>query len=65
MPRYYCPPGDFNQDGKVDAADYTLWADHYGVSGINSCDGNKDRIVDIADYTIWADHYSESTFILH
>jgi hypothetical protein len=43
--------GDFNGDGMVDGADYTLWAD-----GDASADANGDGVVDLADYTIWSDN---------
>lgn len=47
--------GDFNGDGKVDAADYTVWRDHLGAtdeSSINN-NGNHQNGVDVADYTLW------------
>jgi endonuclease/exonuclease/phosphatase family metal-dependent hydrolase len=53
--------GDYNRDGTVDLADYTLWADSYGKTGDDlPADGNGDGVVDLADYTIWADHFGES-----
>jgi hypothetical protein len=57
------PPGDFNGDGFVDTADYTIWADNYtGAGGVGGTpftgDANGDGAVDTADYTIWADHYT-------
>ena len=56
-------PGDFNGDGNVDTADYTIWADNYtgsgGTGGTPSTgDANGDGAVDTADYTIWADNYT-------
>jgi serine/threonine-protein kinase ATR len=55
-------PGDYNEDGYVDLADYTVWADHYGLSGSDlPGDGNGDGVVDLADYTIWADHFGQGT----
>jgi hypothetical protein len=35
-------PGDYNQNGVVDAADYTVWRDHYGtpVSPYSGADGD-------------------------
>ena len=46
--------GDFNCNGSVDDADYTLWKNLYGSTGMNlAADGNGDGIVDAADYTIW------------
>ncbi len=61
--RYWRPAtqamsGDFNRDGLVDAADYTLWRDNVGRTGTRlSADGNGDLVVDHLDYAIW-----ESTF---
>jgi hypothetical protein len=54
-------PGDYNKDGAVDLADYTVWADHFGKIGDSPADGNGDGRVDLADYTIWADHFGEGT----
>jgi hypothetical protein len=58
--------GDFNGDGNVDTADYTIWADNYtgsgGTGGTPSTgDANGDGAVDTADYTIWADNYTGSS----
>jgi hypothetical protein len=58
-------PGDFNEDGSVDTADYTIWADNYtgseGTGGtLTTGDANGDGAVDTADYTIWADNYTGS-----
>jgi hypothetical protein len=53
--------GDSNQNGFVDGADYTKWADNYleGTSGgVWQGDFNGDGVVDGADYTLWADHYT-------
>ncbi|MEM9914676.1 MAG: sulfatase-like hydrolase/transferase [Planctomycetota bacterium] len=49
--------GDYNGDGSVDAADYTVWADNFGSSTNLAADGNGDGVVDAADYTIWADNF--------
>lgn len=38
-------PGDFNLDGSVDAADYTVWRDGLGATRTQ------------ADYTLWAANY--------
>jgi hypothetical protein len=55
-------PGDANGDGAVTDADYTIWADNYGVSPATAGMGdfNADESVTDADYTIWADHYGET-----
>lgn len=55
--------GDGNCDGRVDGADYTLWADYFGrdvEDGAARGDFNGDGHVDGADYTVWADHYGET-----
>ena len=47
-------PGDFNQDGVVDAADYVLWRDTKGQTGLGlPADGNGDQVVDQNDYNLW------------
>ena len=53
---------DFNEDGIVDGADYTVWADNYHKENPSWEDGdaNYDGTVDGADYTIWADHYKKT-----
>lgn len=54
--------GDYNEDGTVDAADYTLWRDSENSIGIGlAADGNGDEVVDGADYTIWANNYGMSS----
>ncbi len=53
------PSGDYNQDGFVDAADYSVWRDQVGESvtpGTNG-DGNFDGQVDQADYQLWREQY--------
>ncbi|QDT68871.1 hypothetical protein MalM25_17960 [Planctomycetes bacterium MalM25] len=40
--------GDFNQDGVIDAADYTVWRDNLGGE------------YDATDYATWAQHYGDS-----
>jgi hypothetical protein len=46
-------PGDFNLDGVVDAADYTVWRDALGSASNAIVDANYDGLVDAADYAIW------------
>lgn len=46
-------PGDFNLDGQVDAADYTVWRDTLGSKTDLRADGNGDGAVDQADLEIW------------
>jgi fibronectin-binding autotransporter adhesin len=53
--------GDYNFDGRVDAADYTLWRNSLGQSGIGlAADGDGDRQVDSDDYAMWKTHFGEA-----
>jgi hypothetical protein len=58
------PPlvGDYNFDGTVDAADYTVWRDRLGsaVTPFTSADGDGNGVVDAADYQVWKDHFGET-----
>ena len=46
--------GDFNHNGSVDAADYTLWRNSIGRSGASlAADANGDSQIDAADYAVW------------
>ncbi|MGD9634661.1 MAG: endo-1,4-beta-xylanase [Pirellulales bacterium] len=49
--------GDFNGDGRVDAADYAFWRDHLGTNNPLSDNGNESGasagVVDHADYNLW------------
>lgn len=58
-------PGDFNGDGLVDAADYTVWRDHLGQSGdLLPGDGNGDGTVDTADYAMWEADFGQVAYTL-
>jgi hypothetical protein len=53
--------GDYNGDGKVDAADYTVWRDTFGsttdlrANGDDS--GTSQGVVDQADYLTWVQNF--------
>ncbi|TWT35363.1 Extracellular serine protease precursor [Posidoniimonas corsicana] len=51
--------GDFNGDGQIDAADYTVWRDVRGnaVPQYTSADANGDGFVDTKDYAVWRSHF--------
>lgn len=53
------PSGDFNTDGIVDAADYTVWRDNLGssVTPGTSGDADFDGAVTTADYAIWKEQF--------
>ena len=52
--------GDFNADGSVDAADYTIWRDTFLQFGDLPADANGDGFIGNADYDIWATNYGTS-----
>ena len=53
--------GDYNGNGVVDAADYTLWRDTLGSQVDLRADGNDDGTVDEADYVFWKDRFGNLT----
>ena len=46
-------PGDYNQNGVVDAADYTVWRDTLGSSTNLTADGDGSNTIDAGDRTVW------------
>lgn len=55
------PNGDFNEDGLVNAADYTLYRDTLGqvVTPLTGADADGSGMVDEADYDIWTATYGQ------
>jgi Spherulation-specific family 4/Dockerin type I domain len=52
---------DYNGNGVVDSADYTLWRDSLGATGLGlSTDGNGDGTVNQSDYTFWKSHFGQT-----
>lgn len=50
--------GDFNSDGQVDSADYTVWRDSLGQSGDSlPADANGSGSVDAEDLAIWRTNF--------
>ncbi|QDU54835.1 dockerin type I repeat-containing protein [Aeoliella mucimassa] len=49
--------GDFNGDGKVDLADYTVWRDSLGSELEYEADANDDGMIDSDDYSVWRTNY--------
>src|SRR5438094_10597825 len=47
--------GDYNGDGVVDTADYTMWRSSLGdsVTPGTKADGNSNGAIDAADYILW------------
>jgi T5SS/PEP-CTERM-associated repeat protein len=55
------PPGDYNQNGFVDAADYVVWRNTLGQMGANVvADGNGNGTVDVADYDLWRANFGKT-----
>ena len=50
--------GDYNGNGVVDAADYTIWRDTLGQTGAGlAADGNHNNIIDAGDYDVWKTNF--------
>lgn len=49
--------GDYNSDGVVDAADYTVFKDTLGSTSDLRADGNGNGAIDPGDLTVWSDNY--------
>jgi hypothetical protein len=48
--------GDYNGDGQVDSADYSIWRSNYGQTVTppgSGADGNQNGVVDAGDYVVW------------
>jgi hypothetical protein len=50
-------PGDYNGDGVVGAADYTVWRNTSGSTSDLRADGNGDGMVDALDYAVWKGNF--------
>lgn len=55
------PPGDYNANGTVDAADYIFWRHSLGQTGpLQPADGNGNGVIDEADYDVWRAHFGQT-----
>jgi hypothetical protein len=52
--------GDYNVDGVVDAADYTVWRDHIGAAYLPNRKPATIGPIGGADYQAWADNFGRS-----
>lgn len=62
QPTYVTVPGDYNLDGAVDAADYTVWRDSFGLTGsLPNSDplASTPDVVDIEDYLFWRAQFGQ------
>ncbi len=56
----YALTGDYNGNGVVDAADYTVWRDTLGqTSGSLAADGDGDGQIDDDDYNVWKSQFGQ------
>lgn len=55
--------GDYDLDGTVDAADYTLWRDTLGtkVSQGTAADGDGGGRIGLPDYEVWKTHFGNGS----
>jgi hypothetical protein len=51
------PTGDYNHNGIVDAADYTVWRDTLGSISNLAADGNVNGVIDAGDYDVWKSNF--------
>lgn len=55
------PNGDFNGDGIVNLADYVVWRNEMGATGLLlAADGDNNGVVDAADYALWKSQFGMS-----
>jgi hypothetical protein len=57
--------GDFTGNGLVDAGDYTVWRDNFGMpeTALAAGSGNGSGTVDQADYNLWVSHFGPAASI--
>ena len=56
-------PGDYNNDGAVNAADYTVYRDNLGLSAAARSNRNPANtgVVNAGDYTFWKNNYGSTS----
>jgi hypothetical protein len=55
-------PGDYNNNGVVDAGDYTIWRDHLGQTfQLQNEGGITPGVVNAADYAFWKANFGNGT----
>lgn len=53
-------PADYNKDGIVSIADYSVWRDTLGSTTLLAADGNGNGQIDAGDYGVWASRLAPS-----
>jgi fibronectin-binding autotransporter adhesin len=54
-------PGDYNQNGTVDAADYVVWRKNLGPGSLQNEGGISPGVVDVADYNFWRSRFGRTS----
>jgi hypothetical protein len=54
------PPGDYNQNGVVDAPDYVVWRNTLGSMTDLRADGNGSGGIEAADYDVWRANFGQT-----
>ncbi len=60
---YSVANGDYNHDHTVNAADYTVWRNALGQTGLvaySGADGNGDGMITRLDFDVWKLHYGQT-----
>jgi hypothetical protein len=50
-------PGDYNEDGRVDAADYTVWRDHVGAPAFTLPNDTAGGTIGAGQYNLWKSNF--------
>jgi len=54
--------GDYNLNGVVEAADYTVWRNSLGQAGAGlAADGNASGTIDAGDFDVWKMHFGATS----
>jgi hypothetical protein len=55
-------PGDYNNNGTIDAVDYVVWRNTLGQVGPNlAADGNGDNMINSLDYNVWRSNFGKTS----